>query len=188
MADPTPTPAQPSRTTETEIAQPQTRRRGIIVVVVVVLALVAAGHLVALHLQRRHRRRAGQRPPDPGELAHRRPGAQGGRGREPGGQGGRHDRRAGPQRLPGCGGERAGRSGQRAGQCRRGQRERAHHHHQHRQQSEFCRSRCERHAGRRGAGASSSWRPRTPAWPRPRPTTPRRRPIWSATSRWWKKT
>ena len=25
-------------------------------------------------------------------------------------------------------------------------------------------------------------------WRRPRPTTPRRRPIWSATSRWWRKT
>ena len=93
-----------------------------------------------------------------------------------------------PQRLPGRGGERRGRAGQRQGECRGRQGERAHHHHQHRQQPALGRRRRHRRAGQRGAGRAAIGGGAGAAWPRPRPTTPRRRPIWRATSRWSKKT
>jgi membrane fusion protein, multidrug efflux system len=67
---------------------------------------------------------------------------------------GRHHCRAGPQGLQRCGGECRGRPGQRASQCRRSQRERAHHVTIN-TGSNLCvrRCGCERCAFQRGAGA-----------------------------------
>ena len=82
---------------KSQAAQPRPGRRLIVVRRMVVLIAVAVGNLVALHLQRRHRRCAGQRPSDPGQRAHRRPGHQGRCRREPAGEGGRRDRRTRPR-------------------------------------------------------------------------------------------
>ena len=157
VADTTTTTVRRRADESTEVAQPRSRRRGIIFVVVVVLVLVALGFWwhstyyedtddaqINGHLIQISSRIAGQVikvDVDENQVV----------------KAGDAIAELDPRDLPGCCGERAGRSGQRAGSGRRGEGECADHDSQHGQQPEFGRRGRERGARLRFRRRSSKW-------------------------------